>query len=367
MAAETGKIDESQRAIALTWAMLNMPPIAGVSSVQLSTYFALGEAAAILGDRVTARLVLEYLEPFAELPITGSLAVSCFGSTWRSIALAHRTLGNVDSAINGWRLAIDNNIRIGHLPMVAICRAELAQILVDEVCDDDGEAVKQLSEAIRIGTVCGLSLRVEGWQNSINTTIGLRPPLGPLSITDRSGSLQRTSEGWTIVCVLGSAVVSLRKGMEHLAVLLQSPGTSISIAELVGATAAPRQLVLDAQAQSNLRIRVRDLQSELDEALVLSDPTTSAAVRSELDCIADEVERSTGLFGRSRAFVDDSERARTAVQKSIKRVLDEIEAQAPVLGGELRKAIRTGSRCTFVPSETLPARWVLHRADPQEK
>jgi tetratricopeptide (TPR) repeat protein len=365
MAAETGKIDESRRAIALTRAMLNMPRIAGVSSVQLSTYFALGEAAAILGDRVTARLVLEYLEPFAELPITGSLAVSCFGSTWRSIALAHRTLGNIDSAVDGWRRAIDNNIRFGHLPMVAVCLAELAEVLVDEGRDADGEAVKQLSEAIRIGTICGLSFRVERWQHLLNTVTDMRSPGGPLPSGENSGSLQRTADGWTIVCSLGSATVLLRKGMEHLAVLLQSPGRSVSIAELVGVAGGPRQLVLDTQAQHDLRNRVRDLQAELDEAGISSDSTASAAARAELDCIADEVERSTGLFRRSRAFVDDSERARTAVQKSIRRVLDEIEAQAPVLGGELRTAIRTGSRCTFVPSESLPARWVFRRADPQ--
>ena len=30
-----------------------------------------------------------------------------------------------------------------------------------------------------------------------------------------------------------------------------------------------------------------------------------------------------------------------------------------LLGDELRKTIRTGSRCMFVPSDVIPARWVL--------
>jgi tetratricopeptide (TPR) repeat protein len=360
LAAEGGEIDEARRAISHTLSVLRMPRVVGISSVHLSTYFALSEAAALLGDRDTAQLVLEYLAPFADLPITGSLAVSCFGSTERSIAVAHGTLGNVELAIECYRRAIDDNLRFGHLPMVAICRAELAEILADEGLDAENEIVLHLSEAIRIGTTCRLDSRVERWKTVLNSAVSqFQPRAKPTG--DHVGALHRSIDSWTIVCTLGSAIIPLRKGMEHIAVLLQDPGRSISIAELVGTTTGSRQSVLDARAQIELRDRVRNLQADLDEALTMSDSRRSELLRVELDRILDETERATGLFGRSRSFVDDAERARTAVQKSIRRVIEEIAEQAPTLGEELRKGIRTGSRCMFVPSELMPAHWVLRR------
>jgi hypothetical protein len=361
LAAERGEIDEARRAIAVTCGMLTMPKAAGVSSVQLTTYFALGEAAAILHDRDTAQIVLTYLQPLASLPVTGSLAVSCFGSTWRSIALAHCTLGSFEFAVEAWRRAIDDNVRFGHLPMVAICRAELAQVLVEEALDADNEATNQLTEAIRIGSACGLTPRVDKWQIKLNSLVTAASPTGEGPNPESQGILQCSSNGWAILCSLGNAFVPLRKGMEHLAMLLQHPGKSISIEELVGVTVGSPHAVLDSQTQTELRAKVRDLQSDLDDALERSNAGAAVGLRAELDRIADEVERSTALFGRSRVFVDDAERARTAVQKSIRRVFDEVEQQAPALGVELRKSIRTGSRCSFVPSDAFPALWVLRR------
>lgn len=361
LAAERGEIDEARRAVALTRAMLALPEVAGVSSVQLTTYFALGEAAAMLGDRATAQVVLEYLQPLAGLPVTGSLAVSCFGSTWRSIALAHRTLGAVDSAVAAWRRAIEDNVRFGHLPMVAICRAELAQVLIDESLDADSEATAQLTEAIRIGSACGLAPRVDIWQNKLNSIMGVGASAGSRLNPGAGGILQCSPNGWTILCSLGNAFVPLRRGMEHIATLLQHPGKSISIEQLVGVTIGSRQEVLDIQTQTELRSKIRDLQSDLDDALERCDAGATVVLQAELDRIVDEVERSTALFGKSRSFVDDAERARTAVQKSIRRVLDEVEQQAPALGMELRKSIRTGSRCSFIPSDAVPTLWVLRR------
>jgi hypothetical protein len=141
-------------------------------------------------------------------------------------------------------------------------------------------------------------------------------------------------------------------GMRHLARLLASPRRDISAAELAGTVVdASRQDVLDREALTTYGRRIEELRRELHEADADADIERSGRLRIELDQLVEHVEASMGLGSRSRTFVDSSERARTAVQKAIRRAIDRIKLPAPRLGDMLSRCIRTGTSCRYEPDD----------------
>ena len=83
----------------------------------------------------------------------------------------------------------------------------------------------------------------------------------------------------------------------------------------------------------------------------------AAQARAELDAVIDELTRTTNRFGKTRLFASSNERARTAVQKAVRRTLDHIERVDPELGAALRVSVQTGRSCCYQPSAGAPARW----------
>jgi len=98
----------------------------------------------------------------------------------------------------------------------------------------------------------------------------------------------------------------------------------------------------------------------------MSDQELAATVRAAqrgdamaMDALVDELTRSTNHVGRSRAFSSDNERARTAVQKAVRRTIDHIEGVDADLGTTLRQSVRTGRTCSYDPTAGAPTRWSM--------
>ena len=108
---------------------------------------------------------------------------------------------------------------------------------------------------------------------------------------------------------------------------------------------------MDREALVRYGRRIEALRRELDEAEADADIERSGRLRIELDQLVEHVEASMGLRHRSRTFVDTSERARTAVQKAIRRAIDRIKLSAPRLGDMLSRCIRTGTSCRYEPDD----------------
>jgi hypothetical protein len=107
--------------------------------------------------------------------------------------------------------------------------------------------------------------------------------------------------------------------------------------------------VLDTAARQSYARRAHELQTMLEDAEACGDEARELAARTELDWLADELDRSTGLGGRSRRFTDEAERARTSVQKAIRRVLQQVERQDEALGQMLGTHVLTGLHCSYQP------------------
>ncbi len=83
------------------------------SSSWLLTMQAIIELAAALNDTHNAQAAYNALLPYAELPIMASLAVVCFGSVYRPLAIAALTCGKIDLAIEHFVAAVAANERLG--------------------------------------------------------------------------------------------------------------------------------------------------------------------------------------------------------------------------------------------------------------
>jgi DNA-binding SARP family transcriptional activator len=126
------------------------------SSVWLVTLYGAVEAAAILADRETAATAYALLEPFAGLPMMGSLAATCFGSVEHALGVASLTTGHLDRAITHLRRAVRANLALEHWPAACLSRYRLAQALAHRGDPADaaaaaGERQTAIDEAGRLG------------------------------------------------------------------------------------------------------------------------------------------------------------------------------------------------------------------------
>ena len=344
LAAEAGDEDGARVALAGVAPFDEPPHGLAPSCVWMGTMCAVVEAY----DRLDAGS--EALLPFAHLPMMSSFAVTCAGSTHRALGVCARTMGDQDLAIHHLERAVVDNLRFGNRPMLAMTRADLADALLTRAGPDDAaEAAALYEQALSAADQLGMTGWAERWRADRR---GTRVHRG------LEGSIVRNGEVWEVRAGEERALVAHSVGMAMLATLLSSPSQDISVAELTGAPVeGPDQPVLDEQTRRAVRRRLEELQADIDHADADADIERASRLRVELDQLVDELTRTTRLGGRSRSFSSSSERARTSVQKAIRRALDRIGEQAPDLARGLTASIRTGTRCRFEPVDGVPRRW----------
>ncbi len=315
------------------------------SSTWLLTMFAVVEAAARLEEPESAAVVYDLVLPFAGLPTMASLAVVCFGSTERTLGLAARTAGRLDDAVGHLERAVEADRRLGNRPVLAITRADLGLTLLRRGARGDRTRAQELlTSAIEALNTMGLSRRAAMVEADV-AAFG-----EPTSTSIRS--IRYLDGSWEMQADAERVVVSDSAGMRHLARLLSSPNRDIPATELAGTgIESSRQEVVDREALVRYGRRIESLRRELEDAEADADIERSARLRVELDQLVEHVEASMGLAGRSRSFIDTSERARTAVQKAIRRAVDRIKLSAPRLGDMLSRCIRTGTSCRYEPDD----------------
>ena len=160
---------------------------------------------------------------------------------------------------------------------------------------------------------------------------------------------------WAVTFAGTTCRVRDGKGVRDLAVLLARPGEDVHCLELVGGTdvggaAGP---VIDQQARRAYERRIRELQSEVDDARAANDPARAERSEDELDALVQQLAEAFGLSGRSRATGSAAERARSAAGWRIRAALRQVADAHPVLGRHLQNAVRTGTWCSYRPETTV--------------
>jgi hypothetical protein len=120
--------------------------------------------------------------------------------------------------------------------------------------------------------------------------------------------------------------------------------------------------IIDRQALTAYRSRLRDIDEEFAEAQAWADDARAARLRHERDALRREVSAAVGLGGRRRRFSSADERARVAVRKAISAALARIGQRDAALARLLRDSVRTGRACRSDPDPARPVTWVLESA-----
>jgi tetratricopeptide (TPR) repeat protein len=185
-----------------------------------------------------------------------------------------------------------------------------------------------------------------------------------------TGTFLVEGEFWTIGYRGTSFRLKNAKGLHYLAYLLADPGKRIHVHDLIEAVEgsganrrttihaesedleivreiAGSQPTIDARSRSEYRARLRELQSQLDEAERMNDLGRTERLRTEIEMVGQELTGSSGFGGRARAASGSAERARVLIGKSIRSVVEKIRRQHPALGRHLGITIRTGYFCTY--------------------
>jgi hypothetical protein len=175
----------------------------------------------------------------------------------------------------------------------------------------------------------------------------------------RDNELRRDGEVWHMRYAGIATIVKHGKGVADLAVLLAAPGREVHVSEL---ESVPRDALggggpaLDRRAVAEYKARLAELTDELDEAELAHDVGRIERARTEHDALVQELTRSLGLGGRSRAAGPEPvERLRKAVSARIRDAIRRIEAVHPQLGRHLSNAVRTGVFCSYQPES--PVAW----------
>lgn len=278
------------------------------SSTWLVSMLGVAEAVLLLGDADTAAAVYELLLPHADVPVMVS-AIVCFGSAHYPLSAAALAAGKLDRAVDHLEAAVAANQALGNWPAYRLANRRLAAVLQQR---DEGEPTKSSSGYI---------------------------------------TCRRVGRRWTLTLGSRSATVDDSVGMRYLAVLLARPGIEVAVADLAGSSlpGTAAQPVLDAAAKQAYKRRLEVLRAEIDEADDNDDVTRATRARAEYKQVLVELQHATGLGGRARGFADVGERARTAVQKAIRRAITRIRTADAPIGRELDDTIVTGMRCCYLP------------------
>ena len=109
----------------------------------------------------------QHLEPYASLPVMGSLAILCFGSAARALGLARRTLGDLDGAVDRARARsrAQPPARAPPDDRRSPARISPTTLYQRDGDDDRARADELLSHAISDGEALGLDARVARMAN----------------------------------------------------------------------------------------------------------------------------------------------------------------------------------------------------------
>jgi hypothetical protein len=194
--------------------------------------------------------------------------------------------------------------------------------------------------------------------------------------THEDAMFLRQNDYWIIRYHGHTAFFKSARGLHRLAVLLRNSGRELHVREflahpldastLAAAVAAHGHIigglfagvpVLDAQAKTECKRRLNELRQALSEAERFNDPQRKTKAQNEIQAITDYLAFAVGLGGRDRKTSSDTERARSAVTKSIKKAIQKIGGAIPSLGRHLAARIKTGYFCSYNPHPDRFVTW----------
>jgi hypothetical protein len=153
------------------------------------------------------------------------------------------------------------------------------------------------------------------------------------------------------------------KGLQDLAVLIGAQGSDVHVFTLLGidVSRTGADPMLDDEAKTQYKARLRALDAEIDEAAYLGSAAAVETFRAEREALIHELAVATGLRGRSRRLGDPAERARKTVSARVRDALSKIAPVHPQLAQHLRETLHLGTHCAYAPRPPVP--WTVSTHD----
>jgi len=345
----------------------------------------LAEVAWFLRDAGRGAVLHGLLLPYRGL-VVDTLETST-GAVDRYLGLAALTTGDLETAELHLRDALHLNTRIGAQPWAARTRADLAALLFARDRPGDRErAIGLLQAALGTAERLGMTAFAERAGDALARAAGdghpgqAQPLLARAADGVASWSVcRREGEYWSIAFAGQAFRLKDVRGLHYLAYLLRNPGREFHVLDLAAAghearTGGPRMRparedelyharpsdmgpILDEQAKTAYRARLRELEEELAEATSWADPVRAAQARQEMQFLAGQLAAAVGLGGRDRTAGSAAERARVNITRAIRATLTRIGAHSPALAGHLDATIHTGTFCSYTPDPRASITW----------
>ena len=301
----------------------------------------LAVVAAATGDRASAELLYEELEPYAGRWVLWGGANTAAGPVHHYLGLLASTVGDLDGAVEHLETARRDSEAVGALPSVVHASVALA--------DAHARAGN--------GAAAGLARQRA---DAIAAEIGMAVVAPHHTPSPAEWTLTRDGDDWILDAGDERARLRDGRGLHYLRLLVSSPGRDIPALDLAGGgagLAVPDEPVLDDAALAAYRRRLGALAQELDAADRGGDAARAAAAAQERDAVVDELRRAMGLGGRARRSSAASERARVNVTRTLRATIARIAVAAPRAAAHLEQSIRTGRACRYEPAAGGPDRW----------
>jgi tetratricopeptide (TPR) repeat protein len=304
---------------------------------------ALADACVLAADPVAAEALHPMLVPAAGEALVFGPVVS-LGPVDRILAGLSILRGDREAARRYYERALSLCERTGAMPHYARTLAEYGRFVAD---GEGGRSGRLLARARELASSLGmarLAASLAGLAPSTSTPAAPQPAKFDLG--------QEAGE-WRLS--LGTMEVRLKesKGLRYLERLVQAPHREIHVLDLVGdgATmeAGDAGPVIDATARRQYERRLEDLEEELREAEAFEDRERASRAQQDIDALAEELARATGLGGRERRAGSLTERARINVRRRLSDVITRVNRSAPALARYLEATVKTGTFCSYAP------------------
>ncbi len=196
-------------------------------------------------------------------------------------------------------------------------------------------------------------------------------------------SIRRTGQIWTLTYQGSATQHKDSKGLRYIDVLTRSPRKPIDVDELyrkvnpsptdnrsdqvskyndaeleneglVKGNLTSAEPAMDAKALRSIKDKVTVLKDKIEDAKKNGNEARQQTLEEEVERIEKYLRANLRKDGRARVTNPETEKARNAVQKAIRRAIKDISEQDKELGKYLDTCIKTGSACSYVPLHLIP-------------
>lgn len=300
------------------------------------------------GPPHAAQLLHDAMAPYGHRYFVDGIGAAAFGSVELFLGRLDIVAGHLDEAAIHLDRALDRNATVGATLALAHTHAAYADLLARQGSDgEEPDRREHLELALVAYRAMGLTARAA----EVERLLGPAADVGE-AVFRRSGDV------WEVAYRGRPARVRHAKGMSDLAALLARPGQETHVLDLVGAApGAHTGEVIDQTARDAYRRRLTELEDDLDRAAAEGNAEAATRAEREREFLVAELRAAYGLGGRARRTGDPTERARSAVTWRIREAIKRIAAVHPELGAHLRRAVRTGTYCSYDPDAEV--HWML--------